>query len=53
MNCRICRSIMKPVLTFSKRKSGRKYVCPKCKDESKIKRIHYDEYGKVVDFEQS
>lgn len=51
MNCRICNSVMKLTLTFSKDKTGRKFVCPRCKDESKIKRIHYDDFGKVVDFE--
>lgn len=42
---------MKPILTFSKERSGKKFICSNCKVESKIKRIHYDEFGKVVDFE--
>lgn len=51
MNCRICNSKMKLTLTFSKKKTGRKYVCPRCKEESKMKHIHYNEYGRIEDFE--
>lgn len=50
MNCKRCNSVMKPTLTFSKKKIGRKYVCPRCKDETLTKRIYYNEFGKVVDF---
>lgn len=53
MICRDCNVLMQPVMSFSKDKHEKFCRCPKCYEETKHKKLRYEElvFGEVLDKE--